>query len=64
MLVDASGGDLCAVSVFSDQAGADESTKRAGEWAPKNVADLSELPAYEVISGRAGLRVVVSAESA
>ena len=47
------GGEMrehVAVAVFDDPAGAEESTARAGDWAAQNVADLVELPAYEVIS--------------
>jgi quinol monooxygenase YgiN len=40
-----------AVSIFADQAGADESTQRARGWAEEAVAELVELPAFEVVSG-------------
>jgi hypothetical protein len=58
MLVDVGEGDLLTVSVFADQAGAEASTAAAADWAPNNVAELSELPAYEVIAGAIPIRAV------
>ena len=58
MLVDVGEGELLSVSVFADQAGAEASTAAAADWAPKNLAELSELPAYEVIAGSVPIRAV------
>ena len=44
-----------AVSIFVDQAGADESTQRAKGWAQEAVGELVELPAFEVVGGLVGL---------
>lgn len=44
-------GTHLAVSIFADQAGADESTQRARGWAEEAVGELVELPAFEVVGG-------------
>jgi quinol monooxygenase YgiN len=51
LLVEPGDGSHLAVSVFADQAGAEESTQRARGWAEEAVGELVELPAYEVVSG-------------
>jgi hypothetical protein len=51
LLVEPGDGTHLAVSIFADQAGADESTQRARGWAEEAVDELVELPAYEVVGG-------------
>jgi hypothetical protein len=51
LLVEPGDGTHLAVSIFADQAGADESTQRASGWAEGAVGELVELPAFEVVSG-------------
>jgi hypothetical protein len=51
LLVEPGDGTHLAVSIFADQAGADESTQRAGGWAEGAVGELVELPAFEVVGG-------------
>ena len=43
--------ELVTVSIFEDQAGEEESTRRAAEWVKQNVAALAE-GSPEVFSGR------------
>jgi heme-degrading monooxygenase HmoA len=49
-LVDAGKDTLIAVSIFKDQAGAQESTKRAAQWIKQNLAALIPNPP-EIASG-------------
>lgn len=58
--VDPGDGEHMAVSVYADQAGADESTNRAAGWAEENVADLVELPAISVVGGPVRLFVTAA----
>ena len=58
LLVNPGGEEHGAVSVFADQAGADESTAAAGNWAAENVAAFVELPTFEVIGGPVRLHVL------
>ncbi len=51
LLVEPGDGTHLAVSIFADQAGADESTQRARGWAEEAVGELVELPAFEVVGG-------------
>jgi hypothetical protein len=51
LLIEPGDGTHLAVSIFADQAGADESTQRARGWAEGAVGELVELPAYEVVGG-------------
>lgn len=44
------GSDVVTVSIFEDQAGEEESTRRAAEWVQHNLADFIEGPP-EVIAG-------------
>ena len=39
-VVDRGDGTIASVSVFEDQAGTDESTRRAAEWVADNIAEL------------------------
>jgi hypothetical protein len=48
--VDAGGGRLATVSVFDDQAGAEESTRMAADWIRQNMASLVPNPP-EVLEG-------------
>jgi hypothetical protein len=41
-IVDGGDGNVASVSVFEEQAGADESTRRAAEWVADNLAELVE----------------------
>ena len=43
-LVDTGKDTLMAISIFKDQAGAEESTRRAAEWIKKNLAELMPNP--------------------
>jgi hypothetical protein len=54
-LVRTGGGSAVTISVFDDEAGAEESTRRAAEWLRDNLSDLSVSPP-QVTSGE----VVVS----
>jgi hypothetical protein len=51
LLVEPGDGTHLAVSIFADQAGADESTQRARGWAEEAVGELVELPAFDVVGG-------------
>lgn len=51
LLVEPGDGTHLAVSIFVDQAGADESTQRARGWAEEAVGELVELPAFDVVGG-------------
>jgi hypothetical protein len=51
LLVEPGDGTHLSVSIFADQAGADESTQRARGWAEGAVGELVELPAYDVVGG-------------
>ena len=48
--LDAGGGRLASVSVFDDQAGAEESTRMAADWIRQNMASLVPNPP-EVLEG-------------
>lgn len=50
-------GTHVSVSVFADQTGAEESTIRATGWAQETLADLVEVPAFEVIGAPLRLNV-------
>lgn len=63
LLIEPGNDEHIVLSIFADQAGADESAVLAREWAQGAVGDLVELPAYEVISGAVGLNVVASADA-
>ncbi len=41
-IVDGGGGKLASISVFEEQAGVEESTRRAAEWVADNLAELVE----------------------
>ena len=43
-LVDTGKDTLMAISIFKDQAGAEESTRRAAAWIKKNLAELMPNP--------------------
>jgi hypothetical protein len=43
-VVDAAGGVIASTSVFQDQAGSAESTKRAADWVRENLASLIPNP--------------------
>jgi hypothetical protein len=51
LLVEPGDGTHLAVSIFTDQSGAEESTRRASGWAEEAVGELVELPAFEVVGG-------------
>jgi hypothetical protein len=48
--IDAGGGRMATVSVFDDQAGAEESTRMAADWIRQNMASLVPNPP-EVLEG-------------
>lgn len=56
-IVDTGDGGQISVSVFADQAGADESTQRAAGWVEQNLLDLVQTPP-EVTAGTVRLRAV------
>lgn len=56
-LADPGDGTHVSVSVFADRTGAEESTTRATGWARETLADLVEVPAFEVIEAPIQLRV-------
>ena len=43
-VVDVGGGVIASTSVFQDQAGSEESTKRAADWVRENLASLIPNP--------------------
>ena len=49
-LIRTTDGDAVTVSVFDDQAGAEESTREAAAWIKENLADMSVSPP-QVTSG-------------
>ncbi len=51
--LDAGGGRLATVSVFEDQAGAEESIRMAADWTRQNMASLLPNPP-EVLQGEVG----------
>ena len=48
--IDAGGGRIASISVFDDQAGAEESTRMAADWIRQNMASLVPNPP-EVLEG-------------
>jgi hypothetical protein len=58
--LDAGGGRLATVSVFDDQAGAEESTRMAADWIRQNMASLVPNPP-EVLEGEVFANEVASA---
>ena len=58
--VDAGGGRLATVSVFEDQAGAEESTRKAGDYIRQNMASLLPDPP-EVLQGEVVAQEAASA---
>ena len=57
LFVEPGDGTHLAVSIFTDQAGADESTARATGWSEANVTEFVELPAFSVVGGPVRLDV-------
>jgi hypothetical protein len=51
-IVDTGNGAIASVTFFQDQAGADESTRRASSWVSENLLSLLQLPA-EITAGEA-----------
>ena len=55
--VDAGGGVMISTSVFQDQAGAEESNRRAADWVRQNLASLlpnpPQITAGEVVAHKA-----------
>jgi hypothetical protein len=49
-IVDGGDGTVASINVFEDQAGADESTRRAAEWVADNLAELIDS-GPEVVAG-------------
>ncbi len=43
-VLSARGGVLLSINVFEDQAGADESNRRAADWVRENIASLLPTP--------------------
>ena len=58
--LDAGGGRLASVSVFDDQAGAEESTRMAADWIRQNMASLVPNPP-EVLQGEVVVHDAASA---
>ena len=48
--IDAGGGVMISTSIYQDKAGAEESNRRAAEWAEKNLASILPNPP-QVTSG-------------
>ena len=44
-VVNTGNNSIASVTVFQDQAGADESTRRASSWVSENLVSLLQLPA-------------------
>lgn len=59
-VVDAGAGEIATVSVFEDQAGAEESTRSAADWVRQNLAELLPDPP-EVMTGEVGAYEAASA---
>ena len=55
--VDASGSVMVSTSIFEDQAGAEESNRRAADWVRQNIATLlpnpPQITAGEVVAHKA-----------
>ncbi|MGH8533504.1 MAG: hypothetical protein ACREV1_12455 [Gammaproteobacteria bacterium] len=55
--VDAGGGTMISASVFQDQAGAEESNRRAADWVQQNLAsllpNLPQITAGEIVAHKA-----------
>ena len=55
--VDAGGGVMISASVFQDQAGAEESNRRAADWVQQNLASLlpnpPQITAGEIVAQKA-----------
>jgi hypothetical protein len=51
--LDSGGGMVTSVSVFEDQAGAEESNRKATDWVGHNLASLVQNPP-EIITGEVG----------
>ena len=55
--VDAGGGVMISASVFQDQAGAEESNRRATDWVQQNLASLlpnpPQITAGEIVAHKA-----------
>ena len=55
--VDAGGGVMISASVFRDQAGTEESNKRAADWVQQNLASLlpnpPQITAGEIVAHKA-----------
>ena len=58
--VDAGGGRIASVSVFEDRAGAEESTRKAGDYIRRNMASLLPNPP-EVLQGEVVAQEAASA---
>jgi hypothetical protein len=56
--IDAGGGEMATISIFSTEAMALESNEKAAAWLKENVADLQPMPA-EITSGQ--VKVVITA---
>ncbi len=52
--LDSGGGTVTSISVFEDQAGTEESTRRATDWVRQNLASMLPNPP-EIISGEVGV---------
>jgi hypothetical protein len=56
--IDAGGGVVASVSVFQDQSGVEEATRRAASWVQENLAGLipsaPQVTMGEVVLGKAG----------
>jgi hypothetical protein len=50
-MLDCGGGVVATVSVFEDQAGADQSTVVAGEWVKENVLPKYSMSPPEITAG-------------
>jgi hypothetical protein len=59
-VVDAGAGEVSTVSVFEDQAGAEESTRVAADWVRQNLAELLPDPP-EITAGEVGAYEAASA---